>query len=66
MSAKWTYGSPGNYAEWIDKLEGAGLKLGQRANRASPTRGKGNIPPVFRLRRRYLLSGLVSAGHRPI
>jgi hypothetical protein len=36
-----------DYAEWIDKLDGAGYGLGQCANRASPTRGKGNIPPVF-------------------
>ena len=38
---------PLNHAELIDKLDGAGYGLGQCANRASPTRGKGNIPPVF-------------------
>src|SRR5256885_1535615 len=35
----------------IDNLDGGRIQLRQCANRASPTRGKGSIPPVFVLRR---------------
>jgi hypothetical protein len=42
--------------DWIDSFLRARIYLEQCANRAPPTRGKGNIPPVFVQRLGYFLS----------